>query len=62
MLRLIGVIIVILLIIGPILVQVGLVPPGGLIHQFVDLETRIVVDAVNAVRSLWDRTADLSKT
>jgi hypothetical protein len=55
MLRLIGVIIVILLIIGPILVQVGLVAPDGLVHQFVDLETRIVVDIVNAVRSLWDR-------
>jgi hypothetical protein len=57
MLRLIGVIIVILLIIGPILVQVGLVDQGGLIRQFVELETRIVVDIVDAVRSLWTRYA-----
>jgi hypothetical protein len=57
MLRLIGAIIVILLIIGPLLVQVGLLDQGGLIRQFVDLETKVFVDVVNGVRGLWDRYA-----
>jgi hypothetical protein len=57
MLRLIGAIVVILLIIGPLLVQAGMLGHDGLLGQFVDLETRTFVDAFNAVRDLWDRVA-----
>ena len=57
MLRLIGLIIILLLIIGPVLVQVGMVDQGGLIRQFVDLETSVVVDIVNAAKALWYRVA-----
>jgi hypothetical protein len=57
MLRLIGIIVVILLLIGPLLVRIGVVDHTGLLQDFVDLETRAFVDLVDAIRSVWDRFA-----
>jgi hypothetical protein len=55
MLRLIGVIIVVLLLIGPLMVQIGMLDHGGLIREFVDIETKLFVDLVAAIRGLWAR-------
>jgi hypothetical protein len=57
MLRLIGGIIVILLIVGPLLLQVGLLENAPLVRQFVDLEIQAFADLVNGVRSLWNQYA-----
>jgi hypothetical protein len=57
MLKLIGAIIVILLVIGPVLVRAGVTDQAGLLTQFVDLETRFFVDLVDAVRNLWNHYA-----
>jgi hypothetical protein len=55
MLRLIGAIIVVLLFIGPLLVQIGLLDHGGLIRSFVDLEVRTFSDLVAFIRHLFNR-------
>jgi hypothetical protein len=55
MLRLIGAIIVVLLVLAPVLLRAGVPDHTGLLGEFVDLETRLFVDAVNAVRGLWNR-------
>jgi hypothetical protein len=52
MLRLIGAIIVLLLIAGPLLVQTGILDHAGLIREFVDLETRLFLQLVDAIRGL----------
>jgi hypothetical protein len=57
MLRLIGAIIVILLLIGPILVRIGWVDEQGLLREFVDLEIRFFVYLADTVRSFWNRYA-----
>jgi hypothetical protein len=54
-LRLIGAIVVLLLIAGPLLVRVGMLDQGGLLREFVDLETRFFVEIVDAVRRLVNR-------
>jgi hypothetical protein len=55
MLRLIGAIVVILVIVGPLLVRVGLLDQGGFLREFVDLETRLFVDLVEWIRALIGR-------
>ena len=57
MLRLIGAIVVILLIIGPLLVRAGVLDQSSVLREFVDLETRVFVDIVDGIRSLWVRYA-----
>jgi hypothetical protein len=55
MLRLIGAIIVVLLFIGPLLLQIGLLDHGGLIRGFVDLEVQTFADLVAFLRRLFNR-------
>ena len=55
MLRLIGAIIVLLLILGPILVRVGVADQAGFLQGFVDLETRAATDVIDWVRTLIGR-------
>jgi len=55
MLRLIGAIVVILLIVGPLLVRVGVLDQGGFLHEFVDLETRLFVEVLDWIRALFGR-------
>ena len=55
MLRLIGAIIVLLLILGPILVRVGVADQAGFLQEFVDLETRVVTDIIDWIRALISR-------
>ena len=57
MLRLIGAIVVILLIIGPLLVRAGVLDQSSVLREFVDLETRVFVDIVDGIRGLWVRYA-----
>ncbi len=52
MLRLIGALVVLLLLIGPLLEQGGLMPDSGLLHDFVALEVRAFVSAANWFRGL----------
>ncbi len=52
MLRLIGALVVLLLLVGPLLQQGGMLPDSGLLHDFVDLEVRVFVSGVNWVRGL----------
>jgi hypothetical protein len=53
MLRLIGAVIVVLLIAGPLLAQTGMLDRWGLIQEFVHLETKLFVHLVDAIRRLW---------
>jgi hypothetical protein len=55
MLRIIGAIIVVLLFIGPLLVQIGLVDSGGLIRGFVDLEVQTFAALVAFLRHPFNR-------
>jgi hypothetical protein len=55
MLRLIGAAVVVLLIAGPLLVRVGVRDQGGFLREFVDLETRLVVDLLDWIRALAGR-------
>ncbi len=55
MLRLIGAVIVLLLILGPVLVRVGVVDRAGFLQEFVDMETRAVTDLIDWVRALLGR-------
>jgi hypothetical protein len=55
MLRLIGAIVVILLIVGPLLVRVGVLDQGGLLREFVDLETRLFIEVFDWLRALVGR-------
>jgi len=55
MLRLIGAVVVILLIAGPLLVRIGVFDQAGLLREFVDLETRLFVELVDFVRRLAGR-------
>jgi hypothetical protein len=55
MLKLIGAIIVVLLFIGPLLVQIGLVDSGGLIRGFVDLEVQTFAALVAFLRHPFNR-------
>jgi hypothetical protein len=57
MLRLIGGIIVILLIVGPLLLQIGLLEHAPLVRQFVDLEIQAFAELVTTVRNLWNQVA-----
>lgn len=52
-LRLIGALIVILLIIGPLLMQAGLLDNAGLLHDFVALEIRAFTDLVDWIRAIF---------
>jgi hypothetical protein len=55
MLRLIGAIIVVLLFIGPLMAQIGLLDHGGLIRGFVDLEVQTFAALVAFLRHLFNR-------
>jgi hypothetical protein len=55
MLRLIGAIVVILLVIGPLLVQIGVLDNHGLIRSFVDLEVQSFAALVAFIRHLAPR-------
>ncbi len=55
MLRLIGAIVVILLIVGPLLVRVGMIDQGGLLREFVDLETRFFIEIFDWIHALVGR-------
>ena len=55
MLRLIGAIVVILLVVGPLLEQAGLLGGSGLLREFVDLEIRAFVALVAWVRAVFAR-------
>ena len=57
MLKLIGAVVVLLLVAGPLLVQIGLLDQGGIIREFVDIETKLFVDLVDLFRGLWARHA-----
>ncbi len=52
MLRIIGAIVVVLLLVGPLALQAGLLENAGLVRQFVGLEVQAFADIVNTVRSL----------
>jgi hypothetical protein len=50
MLRLIGLLVVILLLAGPLLERAGLLPPGGVLASFVDVEERAFLELVAYIR------------
>ncbi len=52
MLRLIGALVILLLLVGPLLAQAGLLSETGLMRDFVTLETRGFISAVNWVRGV----------
>ena len=50
MLRLIGLLVVILLLVGPLLERAGLLPPGGVMASFVAVEERAFLQLVDYLR------------
>jgi hypothetical protein len=50
MLRLIGLLVVVLLLVGPLLDRAGLLPAGGVLASFVDLEERAFMELVAYLR------------
>ncbi|HEX3350949.1 MAG TPA: hypothetical protein VHS58_22885 [Acetobacteraceae bacterium] len=55
MLRLIGAIVVVLLIIGPLLLQAGLLDNGGVFRQLVEIEVQAFADLVAWLRMMFAR-------
>jgi hypothetical protein len=52
MLRLIGAIVVVVLVIGPLLLQAGLLDNAGAFRDLIELEVRLFVDLVAWIRGL----------
>ena len=52
MLRLIGAIVILLLLVGPLLAQAGLLSDAGLLRDFVTLEVRTFLACADWVRNL----------
>jgi hypothetical protein len=50
MLRLIGMLVILLLLVGPLMANAGLLDNAGILRQFVDLETRAFAALVATVR------------
>jgi hypothetical protein len=50
MLRLIGLLVVVVLLVGPLLDRAGLLPAGGVMASFVALEERAFMDLVDYIR------------
>jgi hypothetical protein len=55
MLRLIGALVVLLLLIGPLMANAGLLDNTGILHQFVELETRAFAELLAAIRGMLHR-------
>ncbi|MBV9539253.1 MAG: hypothetical protein JOY70_10005 [Acidisphaera sp.] len=55
MLRLIGAIVIILLVVGPLLEQAGLLDHAGVFREFVDVEVRAFAELAAWIRGVFAR-------